>query len=453
MEEKIKRIIEAYKDQDLIHIAVTCPELGVAIDRAYQKETEHHRINEMVRGGRGRVELVLHEMKDKYALLAELLADQLSLALVEKERELFKKIADYGENSILVTDERGHIRYVNYHFEKMTGYQLVEVIGENPNILRSGEQSDAFYQEMWQEIKAGRPWLGEFHNKRRDGSLFWERARILPLDLADETVYVAYKTDIALQKKIEETLILKNRHLADVLSELERTQTALRDQEGLEEVGDLAAGLSHELAIPLQVLRDRLETLQEEKDRVGERKAQSLLSEIDRALGYVEGVIRSFTSYTEGEREEGNTPYNLGEALDRVLSLLSPLIGDQVMVKVDMDEVTPFTCREVPMNRILFQVIENGLEAIGKKEEGGTLTIEVREDEDLAVRIRDDGVGIPQGDLARVFDPFYTTKEGTHRMGLGLHVTRHLVEKEMGGQIDVTSDQNQGTTVTICLPR
>ncbi len=434
MEEKIIKIIEAYKDQDLIHVTVTCPELGVAVDRPYYKESEHHRINETVRGGRGRVELVLHEMKDKYALLAELLSDQLSLALVDKERELYKKIADYDENSILVTDARGHIRYVNYHFEKMTGYQLVEVIGENPNLLRSGEQSDDFYRELWTEIEAGRPWIGEFHNKRKDGSLFWERARILPMEVAGETVYVAYKTDIALQKKIEEALILKNRHLVDVLAELERTQIALREQEELEGIGDLAAGVSHELKIPLQVLRDRLEILREKGVSMDTDAVDRLLSEIDRSLAYVEQVVRSLAAYTEVETEE--VPYDLAEALDRILSLLKPLVGEKVTVKIDGEDVAPFTCEEVSMNRVLYQVIENALEAIDKTETKGTLQIDaVEEEAALVIEIRDDGLGIPEDRLSHVFDPFCTTKAGDHRMGFGLHVTRDLVERVLGGQI------------------
>lgn len=118
--------------------------------------------------------------------------------------------------SIIVTDSKANIQYVNARFEEVTGYRLDEIIGENPRILSSHEKSREDYQSMWATLLSGEAWLGEFHNRRKDGTLFWEQAIISPVFNERGVLinYVAIKEDITHLKKITEQLVVAAAELA-----------------------------------------------------------------------------------------------------------------------------------------------------------------------------------------------------------------------------------------------
>jgi PAS domain S-box-containing protein len=126
--------------------------------------------------------------------------------------------------SIVITDPAGKIEYANPKCIEITGYTLAEMLGKNPSILKSGEKSQVAYQELWQIITAGREWRGEFHNRKKNGELYWESASISPIrDPAGQvTHYVAVKEDITARKQTEaerERLIAELREaLANVKS-------------------------------------------------------------------------------------------------------------------------------------------------------------------------------------------------------------------------------------------
>ncbi len=115
--------------------------------------------------------------------------------------------------SIIITDPEGLIEYVNPRFEAATGYQLVDVIGLSPRILSSGEKSPTEYRKMWADLKSGKTWQGEFHNRRKDGSLFWELASISPVfsDEGELLHFVGVKEDISERRKAEERINELNR--------------------------------------------------------------------------------------------------------------------------------------------------------------------------------------------------------------------------------------------------
>ncbi|MEW6526921.1 MAG: SpoIIE family protein phosphatase [Spirochaetota bacterium] len=113
--------------------------------------------------------------------------------------------------SIVITDTNGTIQYVNPKFEAITGYTFAEAIGKNPRILKSGFQPLEFYQNMWHTILRGEVWDGIFHNKRKDGSFFWEHCVIAPVvdEQGNVTHFVAIKEDIT-EKKVQEEALRKS---------------------------------------------------------------------------------------------------------------------------------------------------------------------------------------------------------------------------------------------------
>jgi PAS domain S-box-containing protein len=156
---------------------------------------------------RGRV-MVLHDTTDLIRTEMALRESQQRLEAQNAELDKVSQAIAQSASVVMITDLAGRIEYVNPRFEEITGYSAHEVLGQNPRILHSGEHGQAFYAELWQTIGAGHVWRGEFHNKRKDGTLYWEQASIAPvLGTAGRiTHFMAVKEDVTERKKAERAL-------------------------------------------------------------------------------------------------------------------------------------------------------------------------------------------------------------------------------------------------------
>lgn len=180
---------------------------------------------------------------DEVALLEELAADLAYGVDVLRAREahaageaerlrLAAAVAQSGE-SVMITDPAGRIEYVNPAFERVSGYTREDVLGRNPRLLQSGVQAPSFYTAMWQTLTAGRTWVGDLVNRRKDGSLFTEEAAISPIRGAAGalTGYAAVKRDVTRERAAEE----RDRTRARERALIAEAMRALRPEHSLEE--------------------------------------------------------------------------------------------------------------------------------------------------------------------------------------------------------------------------
>jgi PAS domain S-box-containing protein len=155
--------------------------------------------------------------------------------------------------SVVITDTQGAIAYVNPKFTQVTGYAFDEVRGQNPRVLKSGEMPEETYRQLWATITAGNEWRGEFHNKKKNGELFWEAASISPVRNPDGCIthYVAVKEDITEQKRMEEAAHIRTHQLevirsvtAEITRELDlHTLLSLITQRATELAGAASGGI------------------------------------------------------------------------------------------------------------------------------------------------------------------------------------------------------------------
>ncbi|CAG0960585.1 hypothetical protein ANAEL_00603, partial [Anaerolineales bacterium] len=170
------------------------------LDRAWQKETQTLNLlqqeRDLLEQRVGERTLALSQARDE----AEKISNDL--------RKYFRAIEQSG-STIVITDADGNIEYANPRFVRSTGYTLAEAAGKTPRILKSGRQPQGFYRQMWKTISGGQVWEGEFLNKRKDGSLYWEFATIAPVIDHDGKItnYVAIKEDVTERKQAEEQLL------------------------------------------------------------------------------------------------------------------------------------------------------------------------------------------------------------------------------------------------------
>lgn len=138
----------------------------------------------------------------------------------EVELEKMKTAIEESPVAFVITDLNANIEFCNSFFLKTTGYAHKDVIGKNMRFLRSGKQDTAFYENLWKTILSGQVWKGEFHNKKKDGSLYWESATIAPLSGRDGQIthFVAIKEDVTERKSIQHHLELSSRFNASILN-------------------------------------------------------------------------------------------------------------------------------------------------------------------------------------------------------------------------------------------
>lgn len=156
--------------------------------------------------------LLLRDVTEQRRAEAEAMAQRHYLEQQHVQMLKLTRAIEQSANAVLITDTEGRIEYVNPSFTVMTGYTPEETYGKNPRILKSGEHSPEMYRRLWQTIKSGQVWRGEFHNRRKDGSLYWERATIAPIFDHEHRIthFVAIKEDITALKEAE---IMQQRYM------------------------------------------------------------------------------------------------------------------------------------------------------------------------------------------------------------------------------------------------
>ncbi|MCE5312266.1 MAG: response regulator [Nitrospiraceae bacterium] len=361
----------------------------------------------------------------------------------EAQFKKFYRAVEYSPVSILITDLSGSIEYVNPRFTEITGYRREDVLGKNPNMLKSGAITDEVYAELWKTILSGRVWHGELHNKKKNGDLFWEYASISPMmdDMGNITHFIGIKEDITEKKRFEQNL---------------------RQTQKMEAIGQLAGGIAHDFNNILSAIigYTSLINMKIRNDDPLKVYADNILMACEKAANLTKGLLvysrRNVTDFTV---------VLLNESLHRVERLVSRLIGEDIDFRLDLSEQDLFVNADSgQLDQIFINLCTNARDAMP---DGGTLCITTEEvfvDDEFSriygfsksgmyamVTVKDSGNGIEPEQLEKIFEPFFTTKDVGKGTGLGLSIAYGIVQQH-GGHITVASEIGKGTEFHIYLP-
>ncbi|MBI5396301.1 MAG: PAS domain S-box protein [Verrucomicrobia bacterium] len=380
---------------------------------------------------------------------------------------------------VVIADTHGHIEYVNPKFTEVTGYTLAEVVGRNPSLWKSGETPMKEYARLWETLRAGGEWRGEFRNRKKDGGLYWALASISPVRNAAGIVthFVAVEEDITerkeaeqRQKKLNEDLALSQRKLLKTVEELQSAQMRLIEAEKLETVGRLAAGVAHEVKNPLAVIHLGLEyLLREHGGRDGE--TSQVLNDMAGAV-HRAGVVIGDLLNLSAAKQLALQPVHLNGMLDQCLTMLHvPAAATRVHIAREFaPDLPPVPLDSQKIEQVFLNLCINAFHAMP---DGGTLTVRTllrqldpaeahREpgsrsgaafrpgDTVVVVEVDDTGAGIPDDVLPRIFDPFFTTKPTGKGTGLGLTVSKKIVQLH-GGRLRIHNRPEGGVRATVLL--
>ncbi|MCS7049194.1 MAG: PAS domain S-box protein [Verrucomicrobiae bacterium] len=380
-------------------------------------------------------------------------------AAEEKLRLQGQALAAAG-NGILITDSAGTILWVNPALCRLTGYSADELVGQRTQLFKSGMHDQAFYQQLWDTVLAGRTWRGELINRRKDGSLYTAELVITPVcDTTGRVTHmVAVHQDITDRKEAEQKLRETNRQLETALQQLRQTQQQIVQQERLRALGTMASGIAHDFNNALAAILGFSELLLNQPQTLADpSKAQRFLQLIHTSARDAATVVHRLREfYRHRDAREVMQPVAINEVVQEAISMTEPRWRSQALAQGRTIEIVtelqphlpPIPGNAAELREVLTNLIFNAVDALP---EGGAIRIRTRRDaEQLVLEVEDNGTGMTEEVQRRCFEPFFSTK-GERGTGLGLAMVYGIITRH-NGTIEVRSQLGQGTTFIIRLP-
>ncbi len=366
----------------------------------------------------------------------------------KKVEETVLKLSQAVEQSpasVIITDTKGNIEYVNPKFTEVTGYTTEEVVGKTPGIFKSGYTSKQTYAEMWNSILAGNEWRGELYNKKKNGDLFWETVSIRPIKNSNGIIthFLAVKEDITEKK----------------LMDLELKQALDRAEESSRLKSSLLANMSHELRTPMNGILGFAQLLNEEiKDPLNKQMVQKIQNSGKRLMT----TLNTILELSELESNKFLMTINKVNICNSLMLALREYEekahqkGLLLEYQIEEKNLVCFIDENI-FNKIIINLVDNAL----KFTSIGGIKIKLSSDGGLddglfaKISVSDTGIGIDEKDLEIIFHEFRQASEGLGRnfegSGLGLTLARKMA-RLMEGDITVESIPGKGSTFIYTIP-
>jgi len=348
-----------------------------------------------------------------------------------------------ADDAMVIADRNGVLVWVNPAFTRLTGFSTSEAIGKNPrDLVKSGLQDAAFYEQMWKTLLDGQVWRGQLTDRRKDGTTYLEDLAITPVTTAGAiTHFVALKRD---------------------LTESNRLEAQFLQAQKMEVVGRLAGGIAHDFNNLLTVINGTAELAL--TDLPPQHPAREDFERIKESGDRAAALTRQLLAFSRMQPTRREL-VDCGGLLTNFRGVLQRLIGEDVRLVVATDpSLAMVPADSSQIEQVILNLAVNARDAMPH---GGQLTLEARNvhlDDAFAathtgvkpgphvmLAVQDSGTGIAPETMTQLFEPFFTTKEAGKGTGLGLATVYGIVQQS-GGTIWVESEMGRGTRFVIYLP-
>jgi two-component system sensor kinase FixL len=364
--------------------------------------------------------------------------------LRDQHRKL-KSVLDTAADGIITIDDRGIIQSCNRAAEIIFGYKPAELIGFNVKLLMPEpyhREHDGYLANYAMSGKAKIIGIGrEVVGRRKDGTVFPVDLAVSEVQLHGQKLFTGILRDITQRKQAEEQLLNLNQTL-------HRQQDALVQHEKMAAMGQMAAGVAHEIANPLASMDSLLQLVQRQPETWNDQTIVSLREQVER----INRIVRELTSFAH-PNESGWEVVTLNPVVENALKMVRfDHRLRRVRVQTKFDPNVGSSCL-IPHSilQVLVNMIINALDAVANVDDPQITVATNRIDRWNSIEITDNGHGIAPENVHRVFEPFFTTKPVGKGTGLGLSISYSLIQRH-GGSCDVTSAVGHGTTFRILLP-
>lgn len=363
----------------------------------------------------------------------------------EKQIKTLSKAVEQSPTSIIITNADGKIEFVNSKFTSFMQYSLNDVRGRNPRIFNPGHMSPESYETMWEYLRAKKVWQGEFVNRKKDWTYFWENVTVAPLLDENGSIsnYILVMEDITEKKKMIRELI----DAKEKAQESDRLKTAFLQN------------MSHEIRTPMNAIIGFSDLLPDEFDN--KEKLQKYTRIIKQRSSDLLDIINEILDIAR--IESGQFPINLEECdLHAMFTELETFFNEyreriykqHIGFKLNCNpEIRMIVTDPVKLKQVLINLISNAF----KFTHSGIVEVgcEPSADNEITFHVSDTGIGIPEDKKAEIFERFKQANTDTTKLyggtGLGLSIVKGILDL-LGGTIRVESESGVGSTFRFTIP-
>lgn len=363
-------------------------------------------------------------------------------SFLDKENaEDLKRIVALSDKNIIMssTNKEGIITSVSQAFCEISGYTKEELIGKPHNIVRHPDMPSFIFEDMWETIQQGQTWRGEIKNLKKGGGYYWIYATIEPhYDQEGNIVgYDALRQDITSKKELEEQ------------------QSIIVEQSKSAAMGEMISMIAHQWRQPLQAVSILVQKIPLTKMIEGELSddfIDKVVDDVSLQLNYMSKTIDDFRDFFKPEKAKQKV--KCSELTFKAQEFLN------YMFRVDEIDFESVVIKDANLNlhvnevvQVLINILKNARDAMLEKAiQNRKIVVSHDFNENYAIiEIQDNAGGIPKDIITRVFDPYFSTKKSKNGTGLGLYMSKKIIEQYCLGKISV-KNKNDGAIFKIELP-
>ncbi len=372
------------------------------------------------------------------------LSDQIKAE--DTQRKLLKAIVEAGE-AVLITNASAIIEYVNPAFCKITGYTEQDVIGKNPSILKSDAQDPKFYQQMWRTITRGDVWHGTLIDRKKDGSFYPALMTVSPIhdEKGEISHYVSLQQDMTDYKKMEDQFLQAQK---------------------MEAIGTLVGGIAHDFNNMLAAIQGNSYLARMRLQKDDSAGADEKIGNIEQLTNSAAEMVKQLLTFSRKDSVAMKT-FLLNPFLKEALKLAETAIPENINLhSVICHDKLYIRGDATQLQQVLMNLLNNARDALARVEHPNiSISLapyqadetfimkhsEIDTEKMARITVQDNGSGIAEENITKVFEPFFTSKGVGKGTGLGLAMVFGAIQTH-GGIIELDSRLGEGTGFSIYLP-
>ncbi|MBP7742404.1 MAG: PAS domain S-box protein [Aliarcobacter sp.] len=377
------------------------------------------------------------------------------------------------ENSNIVskTDINGIITFVNDEFCKISGYSYDELIGQNHNIVRHPDVPNSNFETLWETILAKKSFKATVKNLSKDKKTVYLNTTITPILDKDENIieFIAIRYDVTAEVELKKSLEEKEKELEQLnlnleqkvkeqtkqLKELNKTlekrvieeitkneekQKLLFWQSRMASLGQMLANIAHQWRQPLTELNLTLFNMKKASIHNNEKKVDELYKESKTLISSMSSTIDDFTNFFNPQKEKKS--FEIKDAINEALIILRKVIEvENIHIQIDVPINYKVIGVSNELSQVIINLIQNSKDAFIQNDiKNKTIIITLKEELILdkkyaLLEIKDNAGGISKENIDKIFDPYFTTKYKSQGTGLGLFMSKMIIEKSLEGEL------------------
>ena len=341
------------------------------------------------------------------------------------------------------TDTKGIIIDASEAFCKISGYSKKELIGKPHNIVRHPDMPNEIFKKLWHDISRGKNWSGKIKNRKKDGGFYWVYANIEPLftNKGDIDSYIAIRLDIT------ESEILQLKYEEQAKKSLQK-EKLLQEQSRFAQMGEMMSMIAHQWRQPLNTISAACTILdiKANTNKIDQENILEISDKIKNLTQHLSKTIDDFRDFFKPTKEKKRFTYD--ELISSTLRIVEISLNNKnIKIIQDLQSKMYITTYFNELKQVLINLLKNAEDAIvDNKIKKPYIRIVTKENKLI---VSDNAGGIPQDIISKIFDPYFSTKKLTGT-GLGLYMSKTIVEEHCGGKLNVSNDKD-GAVFTIVL--